>query len=110
MTEISVKRSLLVELFNCSDENTWHITQRFQLIDDLPSFDYFNRTLVIRHVLKNFNFNEISDLFHGTCNRVQLLCFNVNTDTIFTHNVDFINSSHRSNRVMRDNKVQRDSG
>ena len=28
------------------------------------------------------------------------MCFNVNTNTIFAHNVEFINSSHRSNRVM----------
>ena len=61
------------------------------------------------YLKKNFNFNEISDIFHVTCNRVELVCFNVNTNTIFPHNVDFTNSSHRSNRVMRAN-VQSDSG
>ena len=108
MTEISVKRSLLVELLNCSDENTWHIiTQLCQLIDDLPFLDYFNRVGDQTYLKKNFNINEISDLFHGTCNRVQLV--NINTNTILAHNVDFINSSHCSNRVMRVN-VQSDSG
>ena len=36
MTEISAKRPLVVELLKCSDENTWHITHRCQLIDGLP--------------------------------------------------------------------------
>ena len=46
----------------------------------------------------NFDFNEISD--HGTINRLKLVCFNINANTIFAHNIDFVNSSHRSNRVM----------
>jgi hypothetical protein len=44
-------------------------------------------------------------MFHVTCNTVELVCFNVNTNTIFAHNVDFTNSS----RVMRAN-LQSDSG
>jgi len=64
MAEISVKRHLqnvLVELLYCSDENTWHITQRCQLIDDLPSFYYFNRTWVIKHILKRTLISELGN-------------------------------------------------
>jgi hypothetical protein len=48
MAEISVKRHLLVELLNCSDENTWYITQRWQLIDGLPFLEEEGATLTGR--------------------------------------------------------------
>ena len=48
MAEISVKRTLLVELLNCFDENTWHC----QLIDGLSLPCYFNRTWVIKVITK----------------------------------------------------------
>ena len=90
MAEISVKRSLLVELLNCSDENTWHITQRCQLIDDIPSSTTLTGLRDQTYLKNNFNFNEMSDLFHGSCIRVQLNCFKINTKTIFAHKVDIL--------------------
>jgi hypothetical protein len=46
IVEISVKRLLLVEPLNCSDENTWHITQRCQLIDVFPLLEDSNGVLL----------------------------------------------------------------
>ena len=109
MTEISVKRPLLVELLSCSHENTWHITQRCQLIDGLPLTCYFKRIWKIRHILKRTLISTKKVIYFMVHVTVELVWFNVNTNTIFAHNVDFINSSHRSNRVIRAN-VQSDSG
>jgi hypothetical protein len=66
MAEISVKRHLqnvLVELLYCSDESTWHIAQRCQLIDGLLLLCYFNSTREIRHIIRrNKGNNKITEL------------------------------------------------